>query len=322
MNHDPVSLYTVDAPNVGRRLDGYVRRLCADVPLATLMKWIRVGAVRLNGKRAKALSRLQEGDEIRIPAVGVPQSVTERPRVRLPAPEILYEDADLLIANKPAFLACHAGTGHADDSLAARVEQYLDTYDAPPGHRPGLAQRLDRGVSGVVPLGKHAAALRALALQVQAGAADKTYIAFVDGVLGDDAGEITIPLRVDDEPMGNRPRVFPDPVNGKPAHTRFQVTARWRDVTRVEVRILTGRTHQIRAHLRAIGHAILGDPRYGDPGRNDRLFQTYGLDRPCLHAARLVLSHPMHDAVVRCEAPLPPDMQRLMRAFGNAKPSR
>ena len=216
------------------------------------------------------------------------------------------------MVNKPAGLACHPGTGLGQDSLIARAVQHLGPAHLAVGHRPGLAQRLDRGVSGLVPIGKNTVALRALAQSVTDGFADKIYLALVDGAVGEDAGEINVPLRVDDEPMGDRPRVHPDVEHGKPAHTLFRVARRWRDATLLEVRILTGRTHQIRAHLRAIGHAILGDPRYGPKARNQKLFETHGLNRLCLHAARLQVPHPTLGTTVDVYAPLPDDISRLM----------
>lgn len=302
----------IDHANAGRRLDAYLRKLLPDVSLGTVMKWIRTGVVRVNARRAKAAARLAEGDELTLPDVLTePEPHAKRPP-RLPPPAIVHEDDDLLVLDKPAGLACHAGTGHTTDSLAARLTAYLDRAHAPPGHRPGLAQRLDRGVSGLVPAGKHAAALRALAGQVERNELDKVYLALVDGAPPHDRGSIDVPLRIDDEPRGDRPRAHPDRERGLPAHSEYRVIERLPDAALLEVRITTGRTHQIRAHLRAIGHPILGDPRYGLPARNQALRGTYGLARPFLHAARLTLSHPATGETLRYEAPLPADLARVL----------
>ena len=310
---------TVDAANAGRRLDAYLRKVRPEVPLAALMRWIRTGVVRLNGRKAKPDRRLSAGDTLGLPPANAPVAAapTKARRKRLPAPKIIYEDDDLIIAFKPAGLACHAGTGHEDDSLAARIAAYLHAEHAAPGHRPGLAQRLDRGVSGLIPVGKHAAALRALAAAGTAGKLDKMYTALVAGRIRRKEGVINVPLRVDDQPMGNLPRTVPDEIHGKPAHTAFRVAARFADATLVEVRIRTGRTHQIRAHMRALGHPLLGDPRYGMAARNAPLRETYGLDRPFLHAGLLQLDHPMHGEPMQFLAPLPADLQRVVNSLTN-----
>jgi RluA family pseudouridine synthase len=301
----------VDAPNAGRRLDAYVRHLCPEVPLGTLMKWMRKGQLRVNGKRAKPSTRLAKGDAVALPFA--PDAAPRPPKVgpRLPLPEILYEDADLLVVLKPAALACHGGTGHGSDSLIARVVQYLGAQDAPPGHRPGLAQRLDGGVSGLLPIGKHAAALRRLARQVESGDLDKVYTALVHGRVRRPQGCIDVPLRVDDEPMGDRPRAHPDPARGKPAETLYTVLERGQDATLVEVRLRTGRTHQIRAHMRHLGHPLLGDPRYGIAARNAYLRETFGLDHPFLHAGALRLLHPATGEPLHLVAALPPALERI-----------
>ncbi len=290
-----------------------MRQLLPEVPLGTVMRFIRKGLVRVSGKRKKPDARLSLGDVVRVPDSAGAATPTRR-RPSLPAPAVVYEDQDLLIADKPAGLPSHPGTKHDRDSLSARIEGYLGAAGAAPGHKPGLAQRLDAGVSGLIPVGKHAAALRTLAAAVESGKIDKVYLALCAGVVRQDRGAITLALRVDDEPRGDRPRTHPDPA-GLASHTDDVGERRLRDATLLALRIRTGRTHQIRAHLRAIGHPILGDPRYGDATLNRRLRETYGLDRPLLHAAELTLPHPRSGAPVTARAPLPQDFQRLLAAL-------
>lgn len=311
---------TVSGPNAGRRVDAFLRRELASVPRHTLMKWLRTGVVRVNGKKVKPEARLAEGDEIGMPVLTDDRQPTNddrpattdnrRPKLDL---AVVYEDEDLLIVDKPAQLAAHAGTGQSD-SLAARVARYLDAEHAPVGHKPGLAQRLDRGVSGLVPIGKHAAALRVLAAAVAADQVRKIYRAIVLGEVAAASGEIRLALRIDDEPMGDRPRVHPDP-KGLPAHTSYTRVAQLRGAAILDVEIHTGRTHQIRAHLRAIGHPLIGDPRYGDARRERALPPHPALDRPALHARRLELTHPTTGVSVAVDAPLPKDMERLVTAL-------
>ncbi len=287
----------------GRRID---RVLAEAGPRALVMKWIRTGAVRRNGSAvAGPGERVAAGDVIELDE--------GEPRVAATAAggpgelSVLYEDAVLLVVDKPAGLACHPGTLTGADSLFERVAARLRARGRGEA-AAGLAQRLDRGVSGVVPFGIGAESLRALARAVESGAARKTYVALVHGVVGGDEGVVDVRLRVTDQPMGDRPRTVPDPIRGLRAVTRYSVARRFSDATLLEVEIETGRTHQIRAHLLHLGHPILGDPRYGDAARNARLRETFGVTRPLLHAARLLVPHPATGAPVDVAAPLPADM--------------
>lgn len=316
------SAYTqiIDEANMGRRIDVLVRQMLPHITLGTIMKWLRQGRVRLNGQRVKQNTRVALGDNVSLPkhAHEVPEPTPQRGRSQCrKAPktclDIVYEDDDLLIVNKPAQLACHAGTNHTDDSLILRVQDYLQSHNAAVGHRPGLAQRLDLGVSGLIPIGKNALALRVLAEQSQAQLLQKTYWALVHGVVKRASGAITVPLTVGNEPMGNRPRVYPDP-EGKPAHTEYRVLRRSGRWTWLAIRIKTGRTHQIRAHLRYLGHAILGDPRYAEASANQYWFETWGLKRPCLHAAELTMQHPRDRRKLTFSVPWPKDLVGIVQA--------
>lgn len=304
---------------MGRRTDVLVRQMLPHMTLGTIMKWLRQGKVRLNGQRVKPSTRVAQGDSLSLPEYGAQQVVpkTEQASARARGRfkrllDIVYEDDDLLIVNKPAQLACHAGTKHTQDSLIVRVQDYLDSHQAPVGHRPGLAQRLDLGVSGLIPIGKNARTLRCLAQESQTHGMQKTYWALVHGAVERDAGNITVPLTVGDEPMGNRPRVYPDP-HGKPAYTEYRVLKRYARCTWLAIRIETGRTHQIRAHLRYLGHAILGDPRYAEAAVNQYWFETWGLKRIGLHAAALTMQHPKDARPMTFALPWPKELARLVQ---------
>jgi RluA family pseudouridine synthase len=306
----------VTAPNAGRRVDAFLKRELADIPRGAMMKWIRTGLIRVNGKRTKGEARLAEGDEIRVPMDDPSRSdhAPTRPapaRAKLPGLAIIYEDADILVVDKPAHLPAHAGTGHERDSLEARVSAYLNAEHAPVGHKPGLAQRLDSGVSGLVPIGKHAGALRVFAKAVSDDRLRKIYRAIVLGTPSKDNDDIRIPLRVDDQRMGNKPRTHPD-ANGQSAHSTYTVIEKLQGVTIVDVEIHTGRTHQIRAHMRAIGHPLLGDPRYGNPDKERALELGTRLGRPALHARRLEFAHPISNKMIVADAPLPKDLEKIL----------
>ncbi len=302
---------TVDAHNAGRRFDSVVRQACPSVGLGTLMKWMRCGRIRVNGKKRPPNTRLSNGDVLLLPAASAADEPLPPKRPMLPGLDVIFECADVLIVDKPADLACHPGTLHQHDTLTARVVQHLGAYDAPPGKRPGLAQRLDKGVSGLVPIGKNAVALRAMSNATAAHFLDKRYVALVDGRLEHARGTVDLALRVDDEPMGDRPRTHPDPA-GKPAVTHYEVVQRFTAATLVALRLETGRTHQIRAHMRALGHPLWGDPRYGRVPINKRLYETYGVQRPLLHADQLFLTHPVSGIKMHWVAPYPRDMQRVL----------
>ncbi len=302
---------SIDTHNAGRRLDSYVRQLLPHVPLGTLMKLLRRGSIRVNQRRAKPSYRLCAGDLVSWPRGLSPPAMEPSPsparRVEL---EILFEDNDLLVVSKPARLAAHAGSGHNRDSLIDRVVSYLGAAHAPPGQRPGLVQRLDRDVSGVLILGKHATALRALTLAIERGAIDKRYVALVAGRVSKDTGEIDSPLvRAATSAPPGKPRVFPS-ADGKPAHTRYRVLERHAATTLLEIEISTGHRHQIRAHLLAAGYPIVGDPRYGPPVRDLGL----GLTRPFLHAQSVAFAHPLTAQPLRFNAELPQELAALLQA--------
>lgn len=319
--------FTIEAENVGRRLETVVCDLLTEVPRSRLMKWLRTGKIRLNGGRTRPRALMALGDTVRLPFD--PQSATYRPPegfaygapasaappLALPPPDVLFEDDVLMVVNKPAHLASHPGMQHQHDSLTARIVGYLGAHDAPVGLRPGLAQRLDAGVTGLVPCGKNAAVLRVLSGPPHGPALKKAYLALVSGVVAQDSGSITAPLRVTDAPMGNVPKAVVDAEDGVPAHTDFVVRQRFVDATLLEVTLRTGRTHQIRAHMRHLGHGLLGDARYGDAERNAYLAASFGVSRPLLHAHTLHMQHPLNGSDMEFTAPIPRDMARLMHAF-------
>jgi RluA family pseudouridine synthase len=304
----PPDRITVDADNAGRRLDSLVRKLLPGTPLGTVMKWIRRGTVRVNGRRADLDLRVALGDVVSVPAgllTGTP--APEPPRRRAVSLDVLYEDDWLLVVSKPAGLAAHAGTGHEDDSLMARVVDYLGAAQAAPGHRPGLVQRLDEGVSGVLVVGKSARALRTLTAAVEQDRLDKRYLALVVGEV-ERAGSIELPLAIEDQPRRDRPRTRVDEA-GLAARTDYQVRERFDGATLLELRIHTGRQHQIRAHLQAIGHPIVGDPRYGPPV--PPAFAR-SLRRPFLHACTVTLEHPEDGRRLTFAAPLPAELAAVV----------
>jgi RluA family pseudouridine synthase len=227
------------------------------------------------------------------------------PTLRLGLSVAALDDA-VLVLEKPAGLAVHAGP-LIEDSVAARL--------APVFPGAGLAHRLDRGASGLLLAGRSPDALRALARAMEARTIARVYLAIAAGAVERDAFSIDLPLRATDAPRGDQPKTVVDLAAGQPARTLVRVRDRRPGASLLEVRLETGRTHQIRAHLAAVGHPLLGDPRYGHAAANAHARETWGTDRPLLHAWRLAFPHPVdgRGELVEMEAWHEPDFARVFR---------
>jgi 23S rRNA pseudouridine1911/1915/1917 synthase len=226
-----------------------------------------------------------------------------------PAPElplsVLHADPDLIVVDKPAGQVVHPALGHRSDTLVnALLARYPDLRGIEAGARPGIVHRLDRDTSGVMVVGRTAAAAADLRRQFKARTVEKVYLALV-------SGRVSPPEAVIDAPIGRDPdhrqRMAAVP-GGRPAQTTYRVLAESPTHSWVEVRPRTGRTHQIRVHLAAIGHPVIGDTVYG---RKDR-----AIGRTALHAWRLAFDHPGTGGRVRFEAPLPEDLRAALGARG------
>lgn len=285
----------------GGRLDLVLHDLDPELSRRVARRLVESGGVRRAGVRAGARERVRAGETLAY----FPEFAATTIALGI---GVLHEDEDVLVLHKPPGRAVHAGP-LVTESVAERLGKVF------PG--AGLAHRLDRLASGLLLVGKNAEALRLLSRAMEQGRIERVYRAIVLGLLD---GDVTIdtPLRVTDEPRGDEPKVVPDPA-GLPARTHLRVVERLGDLTHVEIRIETGRTHQIRAHLRAIGHPLLGDPRYGDPEANSRAHETFGVARPLLHAWRLAFDHPRTGARVSFEAALEPDFDRLLRGASRSR---
>jgi 23S rRNA pseudouridine955/2504/2580 synthase len=298
-------MVTVGPEHDGQRIDNFLRTELKGAPKSLIYRVLRTGEVRVNKGRAKPETRLAAGDVVRIPPLrlteAMPVRVGEGLKDTLEA-AILYEDDSLLVLNKPAGLAVHAGSGVnvgvIEALRAARPEEKgLE-----------LAHRLDRETSGVLVLAKTRPALMQLHELLRGDTVKKSYRALVRGSWPDRVREVNAPLAKNSLRGGERMVEVQD--DGKEAQTLFRVLERFHGSTLVEAMPVTGRTHQIRVHAAHAGHPLAGDDKYGDP-QFDRQLKASGLGRLFLHAARIQIPRPGQKDL-KVEATLPDELERVL----------
>ncbi|MBI5509953.1 MAG: RluA family pseudouridine synthase [Deltaproteobacteria bacterium] len=306
---------TVSADYAGARLDRLLRRLLADQSLASIFKLLRTGGVRLNGAKARGNKILAQGD--RLLFFGVRPS--DAPAAPPPAAvhvtfSVLFEDAHLLVLDKPAGLAVHPGTGIVTPTLIDEVRSYLGLTAPrePLAFEPAPAHRLDRDTSGVLVVAKTRRVMVALAASwAQGGSVRKGYLALVRGEMEEPRGTLAAPLPLKAERRGAAAEVRSERAV---SHYRVLGSVGWASLLAVEIE--TGRNHQIRRHLQGVGHEVAGDRRHGDVAFNRLLHDRYGLTRLFLHAERLTLAHPVTGAHLELRAPLPEGLYAVLRRAG------
>jgi len=277
-------------------------------------KLIDQGAVTLNGKAARASTRVQGGESVE---VLLPEPVPVEWVAEPIALDILFEDHDVVVVNKEASMVVHPGAGHSRGTLVNALLSHCDDLSGIGGvQRPGIVHRLDRGTSGVIIVAKHDRAHENLAKQFAERLATKIYTAFVIGTPAPASGTI-------DTPYGRHPkdrkRFTSKFESEKRAVTHYSLVATADGLSQMEVRLETGRTHQIRVHFFDVGHPCVGDQTYGARKlrdlKNDAKDAVKALTRQALHAATLKILHPVSGEPLELTAPLPPDMQALRRAI-------
>jgi 23S rRNA pseudouridine955/2504/2580 synthase len=303
----------VDDSSAGQRLDNFLMRCLKGVPKTHVYRVIRSGEVRVNKGRAAADTRVQAGDDVRVPPMRLPERAAATP---VPPREfgVLFEDDWLLAIDKPAGVAVHGGSGVS----FGVIEQLRRAR--PQAKFLELVHRLDRETSGVLLLAKKRSALTALQEQFRARDTGKTYAALVLGSWPESLKVIDVPLHKYLKPDGER-RVRPAMTGDEQAKrsiTLVKVVQRFAGFTLLDVGIKTGRTHQIRVHLAHSGHPIVGDDKYGDFEFNKSLARGSALpgqrfDGMFLHARRLAFDHPASGERIELEAPLPASGTALLR---------
>ena len=300
----------VDEGSEGQRLDNFLLRILKGVPKTHVYRVIRSGEVRVNKGRAAPDTRLALGDEVRVPPVRMAEPATAA--VAAPAREfiVLFEDEHLLAIDKPAGVAVHGGSGVA----FGVIEQLRRAR--PDAKFLELVHRLDKETSGVLLLAKKRSALTALQDQFRNRDTDKRYVALVAGAWPANKRVIDVALHKTLDAQGER-HVRPVPADhadGRRSITLVKVAKGFTAFTLLDVTLKTGRTHQIRVHLASEGHAIVGDPKYGDFALNRQMARgEHRFGRMFLHARQLAFEHPATAERVEVNAPLPPECETLLQ---------
>jgi len=300
-----VAALRVEPGAAGGRLDRWLHGRLPALSRAKLQALIADGHVRLDGRVPKPSHRLRGGERVEVEIPPPPAEALEPEATPL---VIVHEDAHVLVVDKPAGMVVHPGAGHARGTLAAAALAHAPGIAGVGGpRRPGIVHRLDKDTSGLLVLAKTPAAYDALVAQLASRTVTRTYLAVVHGRVRRDAGVI-------DAPIGRHPharvKMAVRPAGrGKRAVTRYRVLERFTAFTYLALSLETGRTHQIRVHLAALGHPVAGDAVYG--GRRPAPLPV-AVDGYALHAARLAFAHPATGARVEFAAPLPARMERLL----------
>ncbi len=290
------------ADSPGERLDAFLAR-CANMSRSAAQKLMEDGCVTVGGKPGKKNDRLNVGDAVE---VTIPEPKTVDIVAKEIPLDIVYEDEDMLVINKPKGLVVHPAAGHQDDTLVNGLLYAMgDSLSGINGElRPGIVHRIDKDTSGLLAIAKNDLAHAVLASQLKDHTMARTYEAIVCGSFKEDSGTV-------DAPIGRHPtdrkKMCVTPRNSKHAVTHWEVVTRYRGYTHVRCRLETGRTHQIRVHMAHIGHPILGDTVYGHKK------PELGQDSQCLHAGLLCFQHPRDGRLVMVHADLPEYFREVLQ---------
>jgi 23S rRNA pseudouridine955/2504/2580 synthase len=306
LSKNSASWREIDESAQDQRIDNYLQKILKGVPKSHIYRILRSGEVRINSGRVDPTYRLQCGDKLRLPPVRTSARPVRSAAVPPPrAVQVLLEDDELLVINKPGGVAVHGGSGVS----SGIIEQLRMAH---PGLRfLELVHRLDRDTSGALMLAKKRSALTGLHAQMREGVVRKHYLALVMGAWKDAKRNVKAALHKYVSASGER-RVVVDE-EGQQAHTILRLVRLLPGYSLLDAELKTGRTHQIRVHLAHVGFPIAGDDKYGDFDANKRLAKL-GLKRMFLHAASLEFSHPRSGQMVRVAAPLAPELEKFLQS--------
>ncbi|PQZ59015.1 MULTISPECIES: RluA family pseudouridine synthase [Bacillus] len=283
---------TVAEEQKSERIDKFVAEINSEWSRSQVQQWIKDAVVTVNGKSVKGNYKVKGNDEITV-TIPEPEELDIQPEdMNL---EVYYEDADVLVVNKPRGMVVHPAPGHTKGTLVNGLMHHCTDLSGINGvMRPGIVHRIDKDTSGLLMVAKNDMAHESLVNQLVAKTVTRRYKAIVHGVIPHDKGTIDAPIGRDKK---ERQSMTVDE-NGKNAVTHFQVLERFKDFTLVECRLETGRTHQIRVHMKYIGYPLAGDPKYGPK-------KTLDMNGQALHAGILGFNHPRTGEYIEFEAPIP-----------------
>lgn len=296
--------WVIEPGEEGERIDKYLAEVSEDWTRSQVQKWIKEGLAEVNGQPAKGNYRLSADDEV---TLRVPPAVELNIQPEQMDLDVAYEDSDVIVINKPRGLVVHPGAGHYTGTLVNALLHHCQDLSGINGVlRPGIVHRIDKDTSGLLMVAKNDKAHLSLAHQLKEHTVNRKYLALVQGVIPHEKGTIDAPIGRDPKNRQQMAVVFE---NSKEAVTHFAVLERFAEHTLVELKLETGRTHQIRVHMKYIGYPLVGDPKYGPKGDQAEI------EGQALHAAVLGFNHPRTEEYLEFTAPMPEDMVKLAEQF-------
>ena len=298
--------YIVEAEEQGKRLDMYISSKDEELTRTSAQRLIEQGDILVNNKKVKVAYKVSEGDIIAVEKQ-MPKEIEIKAQ-NIPV-DIVYEDDDIIVVNKPKGMVVHPANGNPDGTLVnAILAMCKDSLSGIGGEiRPGIVHRLDKDTSGLLIVAKNDEAHMNMSKQIQERKVTKKYIALVRGVVAEDEATIDLPIA---RSTKDRKKMAVDP-KGKNAVTHFKVLKRYDNYTLLELKIDTGRTHQIRVHMSYIGHPVVGDEVYSN-GKNE-----FGVQGQMLHARYLQFKHPITGKELSLEAPIPEYFEDVLEKLKN-----
>lgn len=293
-------IWIIEKENSSKRIDRLLNELCEDLSRNRIQMLIEQNSVLVNGKEIKANYKCKEGDkvELELPENQEPEAKPEN----IPL-DIVYEDRDILVVNKPKGMVVHPSAGNWEHTLVNTLLYHCRDLSGINGVlRPGIVHRIDKDTSGLLAVAKNDTAHNALAKQLSDKTMNRKYLALIDGILEHNYGTIDAPIGRDEK---DRQKMTVTEKNSKEAITHFKVIERFKNKTLVECNLETGRTHQIRVHFQYIKYPIIGDPKYG---RKNQIMASGQM----LHAYQLTLRHPTTNQEMTFNAPLPQEFTDIL----------
>ena len=311
------SEFIVSAEDAGQRLDRFLASQLPALSRSKIQSLMEEGRVRVDGIARRASHRIECGESVTIEIPPPLPAGVEAESIPL---EILYEDDDLAVINKPAGMVVHPGAGADSGTMVGAL---LHRFGGSPGLssvggplRPGIVHRLDKGTSGAIVIARNDAAHRKLVEDFRTRRVQKIYLALLHGKLKENAGSVDLPIARD---LRRRTRMTARRRAGREARTDWRARLRLDGFTLIEADLRTGRTHQIRVHFSALGCPVVGDTLYGAPRRERAGSETLApLERNFLHSARLAFTQPTTGKRIDVRAPLPAELQSYLKALGHA----